>query len=200
MIICAATFRNPTPSYINITLVARFSQPSPIDFNGMVCKHLQRTGPHLAELGVTLLDKRERRHKSHSLVLRLRELLGPYSVEGVVIKVVEVPPGPPVLSTLVAEIYGEPLIPYSAQKQAARVLMSRLSREAHVVEIDSTIESNKPRMRFVVYKPKAALPGISTEDIAETLTLANDGSVVGFVQLERESHPLPIELRLDPSE
>jgi multidrug efflux pump subunit AcrB len=174
--------------------------PSPIDFNGMVRRYYQRTGPHLGELRLTLADKSERQHQSHGLVLRLRQLLAPYNRDGVSIKVVEVPPGPPVLSTLVAEIYGDTLTPYETQKQAARVLMARLSREAHVVEIDSTIEADKLRLRFVVDKPKAALSGISTEDVAQTLAMANDGYIAGYVQRERESRPLPIELRLDPAQ
>ncbi len=172
--------------------------PSPIDFNGMVRRYYQRIGPHFGELRLTLADKAERSHQSHGLVLRLRELLGPFSRDGVLVKVVEVPPGPPVLSTLVAEVYGETLTPYETQKEAARVLMARLSREAHVVEIDSTIESDKRRLRFVTDKQKASLSGISTDDIAQTLAMANDGYVAGYVQLEREARPLPIELRLDP--
>lgn len=174
--------------------------PSPIDFNGMVRRYNQRVGSHLGELRLTLADKSERTHQSHALVLRLRQLLAPYSEDGIRVKVVEVPPGPPVLSTLVAEIYGETLTPYDTQKEAARTLMARLSREAHVVEIDSTVEADKTRLRYVTDKQKAALSGISTEDIAQTLAMANNGYVAGFVQLEEESRPLPIELRLDPQQ
>ncbi len=172
--------------------------PSPIDFNGMVRQYYQRRGPHLGELRLTLIDKSRRAHQSHALVLRLRQLLAPLSRDGVKIKVVEVPPGPPVLSTLVAEVYGDTLTPYSTQKTAARVVMDRLSREAHVVEIDSTVEDDKPRLRFVTNKQKAALSGVATQDIANTLTMANRGYVAGYLQLEREARPLPLELRLDP--
>jgi len=73
-----------------------------------------------------------------------------------------------------------------------------LRREPHVVEVDSTVEDRKPRLRFVAEKGKAALSGVSTEDIAQTLAMANEGYVAGYLQLERESRPLPIELRLDP--
>jgi multidrug efflux pump subunit AcrB len=184
-----------------VLAVASFvGEPSPMDFNGMVRRYYQRLGPHLADLRITLVDKSQRQHQSHAVVLRLRELLGPYSQGDITIKVVEVPPGPPVLSTLVAEIYGDTLTPYEAQKEAARSLMSRLSREAHVVEIDSTIESDKARMRFVTDKQKAALSGIATEDISLTLAAANQGYVAGHIQLEREALPLPIELRLAPEQ
>lgn len=171
---------------------------SPIDFNGMVRRYYLRQSPNMGELRLTLADKSQRAHQSHAVVLRLRELLAPLNRDGVTIKVVEVPPGPPVLSTLVAEIYGDTLTPYSTQKAGARVLMDRLSREAHVVEIDSTIEDDQPRLRFVADKQKAALSGVSTDDIANTLTMANQGHVAGYLQLEREAKPLPLELRLDP--
>ncbi|MCB1705675.1 MAG: efflux RND transporter permease subunit [Halioglobus sp.] len=171
---------------------------SPIDFNGMVRRYYQRTGANMGELRLTLADKSERVQQSHGVVLRLRELLAPLNRDGVSIKIVEVPPGPPVLSTLVAEIYGDTLTPYNTQKAAARTVMDRLSREAHVVEIDSTIEHAQGRLRFVVDKQKAALSGVATDDIASTLAMANEGHVSGYLQLEREARPLPLELRMDP--
>ena len=181
-----------------LAIAAFVGVPSPIDFNGMVRRYYQRHGSNMGELRLTLADKSQRAQQSHGVVLRLRELLAPLNRDGVKIKVVEVPPGPPVLSTLVAEIYGDTLTPYSTQKAGARILMDRLSREAHVVEIDSTIEDDKPRLRFVTDKQKAALSGVSSDDIANTLTMANEGYVAGYLQLEREAKPLPLELRLDP--
>jgi multidrug efflux pump subunit AcrB len=181
-----------------LAIAAFIGTPSPIDFNGMVRRYYQRQGSHLGELRLILADKSQRAHQSHAVVLRLRELLAPLARGGTKIKVVEVPPGPPVLSTLVAEIYGDTLTPYSTQQQAAGVLMERLAREAHVVEIDSTVEADQPRLRFVVDKQKAALSGVATSDVASTLAMANEGYVAGFLQLEREARPLPLELRLDP--
>jgi multidrug efflux pump subunit AcrB len=171
---------------------------SPIDFNGLVRRYYLREGAHMGELRLTLADKSRRAQQSHAIVLRLRELLAPLNREGVKIKVVEVPPGPPVLSTLVAEIYGDTLTPYSKQQDAAAALMDRLSREAHVVELDSTIADEQVRLRFVTDKQKAALSGVATDDIASTLTMANAGYTAGYLQLEREARPLPLELRLDP--
>ncbi|EAQ98854.1 efflux RND transporter permease subunit [Congregibacter litoralis] len=180
-----------------VDLVAAFiGEPSPIDFNGMVRRYYQRRGPHLAELRLVLKEKLDRKHQSHAVVLRLRELLGPLQTAGVNIKVVEVPPGPPVLSTLVGEIYGESLTPYASQQEAATVLMERLSREAHVVEIDASLEGPQARLRFTTDQKKAALSGVSTSDIAQTLTMANDGYVAGYLQQPQELKPLPIELRL----
>ncbi len=162
----------------------------------MVRGYYQRQAPHLADLRLTLVDKAERQHQSHAIVLRLRELLAPYNRDGVRVKVVEVPPGPPVLSTLVAEISAHPLVPYATQLTAARQLMTRLGREAHVVEIDSSIEAEQPRLRFITDKQKAALSGVSTADINAAIALANRGQVVGNLQLPDEARPLPIELRM----
>ena len=174
--------------------------PSPIDFNGMVRRHYQRTAAHMADLRVTLVDKDLREHQSHAVVLRLREILAPINVDGISIKVVEVPPGPPVMSTLVAEVYGEWLTPYALQQEAAETLMARLKREPFVVETDSTIQAPQQRWRFITDKQKAALSGVATDDINNTLLMANRGYKAGYLQIPRESVPLPIEMRLAPGE
>lgn len=180
-----------------IKAIASFvGTPSPIDFNGMVRRYYQRQQPYLADLRLTLLDKSEREHQSHGIVLRLRQLLAPYQRDGVQIKVIEVPPGPPVLSTLVAEIYGGRLVPYEQQQAAAELLIARLSREDHVVEVDSSVEASAPRLRFVTDKQKAALSGVTTADINTALTIANRGYIASYFQEAREATPLPIELRL----
>ena len=181
-------------------IAAYVGEPSPIDFNGMVRRYYQRIGPYMADLRLTLIDKAERQHQSHAVVLRLRELLAPLSRDGISIKVVEVPPGPPVLSTLVAEVYGSTLTPYEQQRQAATQLMERLQREAHVVEVDSTVEAPRQRLRFVLDKSKAALSGVSTTDVNQALAAVNAGYEAGYLPQPREASPLPVELRLKPSE
>jgi multidrug efflux pump subunit AcrB len=180
-----------------IRAIAAFvGMASPIDFNGMVRQYYQRNGPNVADLRITLVDKADRQHQSHAVVLRLRELLKPLGLGLARIKVVEVPPGPPVLSTLVAEIHADTLVSYQTQREAAANVMARLAREPQVVEIDSTVEHPQQRIRFVTDKQKAALSGVSTEDIDETLSIANLGGFAGYLQLPRETTPLPIELRL----
>jgi multidrug efflux pump subunit AcrB len=181
-------------------IAAFVGEPSPIDFNGMVRRYYQRIGPHMAELRVTLAARDERSHQSHAIVLRLRQLLSSLQDEELRIKVVEVPPGPPVMSTLVGELYGDTLTPYDRQKEAARAVMERLGREPQVIEVDSSMTDEQARLRLVADKRKAALSGISTDDIAQALTMANRGYVAGFMQLDREASPLPIELRLAPDE
>ena len=177
-------------------IAAFIGTPSPIDFNGMVRRYYQRSAPHMADLRLTLIDKADRVHQSHAVVLRLRELLQPLNDGETRIKVVEVPPGPPVLSTLVAEIYADTLLPYQDQRDSATAVMQRLAREPQVVEVDSNVEQARQRLRFITDKQKAALSGIATEDISATLAMANDGYTAGYMQLPRETRPLPIELRL----
>ncbi|MCB1842241.1 MAG: efflux RND transporter permease subunit, partial [Halioglobus sp.] len=177
-------------------VAAYVGEPSPMDFNGMVRRYYQRQAPQLADLRVTLLDKREREHQSHAVVLRLRELLAEFATGGTVVRVVEVPPGPPVLSTLVVEITGHALASYAHLQEAAHAVMARLQREPFVTEVDSTVEADHQRLRFVTDKQKAALSGISTADINEALAMANRGVLGGFMQQPREARPLPMELRL----
>jgi len=177
-------------------IVSYVGQPSPIDFNGLVRQYFYRQAPHLADLRLTLAPREEREHNSHAVLLRLRKLLEPLNIDGASIKVVEVPPGPPVMSTVVAEIYGEPLTEYQKQRDAATIVMDRMKQEPFVVEVDSTVESDQTRWRFQTDKEKAALSGISTLDIAFNLRLANQGHVAGSYNLEREANPIPITLRL----
>ncbi len=177
-------------------IVSYVGQPSPIDFNGLVRQYFYRQAPHLADLRLTLAPREEREHNSHAILLRLRKLLEPLNIDGTSIKVVEVPPGPPVMSTVVAEIYGEPLTDYQKQREAATIVMDRMKQEAFVVEVDSTVEADQTRWRFQTDKEKAALSGISTQDIALNLRLANQGHIAGYFNLEREANPIPITIRL----
>lgn len=180
--------------------VAAFvGQPSPVDFNGLVRRYDLRQGRELGELRVVLAPKAERAHQSHAVVLRLRALLAAEAPPGAVLRVVEVPPGPPVLSTLVAEVVRDPLGDPESHREAARQLMARLAREPHVVEVDSTLPDPRPRQRFIVDKTKAALAGVDTEAVATTLQLANRGLVAGMLQVPQALHPVPLELRLPPA-
>jgi multidrug efflux pump subunit AcrB len=112
------------------------------------------------------------------------------------IKVVETPPGPPVISTITTEVYGEPTVPYSRLQEAALIIAERLRREPLVVDVDSTVEANQVEWSFVADKEKAALSGIATEDIGRTVQLALDGWVATQLHAPGEVNPLDIELRL----
>jgi len=170
--------------------------PSPMDFNGLVRQYFYRHAPHLADLRLTLAPRQDREHNSHAVLLRLRKMLTHLNIDGASVKVVEVPPGPPVLSTIVAEIYGDPLTDYQQQRDAAQLVIDRLKQEPFVVEIDSTVEADQTRWRFHTDKEKAMLSGITTQELALNLSVANEGYIAGHLNLDREANPLPITLRL----
>lgn len=139
--------------------------------------------------------------QSHEIALRLRdELEAVARASGTRIAIVEAPPGPPVLATITAEIYGEPDLPYDDIRRAARALEARLIAEPGVSDVDSTVEDDSTRLVFVTDKEKAALSGVATQDIAQTVTLALSGLDVARLQEPREVSPLPIRLRLDRAE
>ncbi|MDP4984659.1 efflux RND transporter permease subunit [Pseudoalteromonas tunicata] len=178
------------------TFAAYVGEPSAIDFNGMVRRYYQRVAPNLADIRILLLDKTEREHQSHAVVLRMRELLAPLNKNGIRIKVVEVPPGPPVLSTLVAEVSALPFVSDETHQAAAHAVMARLSREAHIVEIDSSLMSPQKLQRFVTNQEKAALSGIANQDIKQTLALASGEAIAGIIHEPSEIEPLDIALKL----
>lgn len=193
----AKTVSNKVQQLPEIKAIASYiGSSSPIDFNGMVRQYYLRQAPYMADLRIILLDKTERVHQSHAIVLRLREHLAILNTNGVNIKVVEVPPGPPVLSTLVAELYGNEFTQYSELQQAATIVETRLKQEPHVTEVDSTVGNDQLLVRFVTDKIKAALSGISTVDINQTLAIANTGQIAGYMHIDNEATPLPIMVKL----
>ncbi|KZN37187.1 hypothetical protein N480_15455 [Pseudoalteromonas luteoviolacea S2607] len=171
--------------------------PSSMDFNGLVRGYYQRHGSHLADIRVLLIDKSLREHQSHAVVLRMRAVLADAIQEGVHIKVVEVPPGPPVMSTLVAEVYKEDIFAdKSLQQQAARALAQRLRQEAHVIDVDTSIAAPSHVHRFVLDKRKAALSGIGTQDVNHTLQIASAGVEAGLLHVPYEAEPLMMKLQM----
>lgn len=173
---------------------------SPMDFNGMVRQYFLRQGANMADIRVNLAPKEKRAQQSHTLLLRIRDDLTrlAHSADAN-IKLVEVPPGPPVMSTITAEVYGPPDASYKDMTRAARRVETRIEREPGVVDVDTTIEADRQRLVFVTDKQKAALSGVSTKDIAETLRLALDGMKATVVQHPGEIEPLWVELRIPRS-
>lgn len=170
---------------------------SAMDFNGMVRHYYQRQEPHLADVRVHLVHKHDRSAQSHAIVLRLRPLLEAAAADlGARIQLVEVPPGPPVIATIAAEIYGDPTVPYARLQRAADVLAERLRREPLVTDVDTTNEAWQSRWRFAVDTEKAALSGIATEDVGDVVQLALDGRAVTRMRVPGEVDPLEVHLRL----
>ncbi|WP_299462336.1 efflux RND transporter permease subunit [uncultured Gimesia sp.] len=175
-------------------------QASPMDFNGMVRHYFLRQGSPLADIRVNLIGKDYRVQQSHEILLRIRDPLTKLANSlGAKIKLVEVPPGPPVLSTITAEVYGPPVGTYSDLIQVAGSVGDRLAAESGVVDVDLSAEEDQTRWIFETDKPKAALSGISTEAIAETMRIALKGDKATVLHLPNEVEPLWIELKLPRS-
>jgi multidrug efflux pump subunit AcrB len=167
---------------------------APFNFNGLVRHYFLRSGSNVADIQVNLADKHERRLKSHDLAKRIRERLTPIGDRlGVSIKVTEVPPGPPVLSTMVAEIYGPGL---ENRIEVAEQVKRVFEETPGVVDVDWLVEDAAPRWEVRVDREKAIRSGITQEQVVRTLRVALSGSEAGLAHLPAEREPVPIFLRL----
>ncbi len=170
---------------------------SPMDFNGMVRHYYLRRGPNVAEVRVNLVGKKSRHQQSHAIALRIRDELTRIAEEhDASLKIVETPPGPPVIASVVAEIYGRPDHSYDDLVAAAGVVRKRLEAEPGVVDVDDSVEADRPELTFVTDREKAALHGVSVADVVNTLRVCLEGEAVGYVHLANERNPLAIRLRL----
>jgi multidrug efflux pump subunit AcrB len=153
---------------------------SPFNFNGLVRHYFLRSGDHVADLQINLLPKEARSAQSHDIAKRLRPKLSEIARQaGGRITVAEVPPGPPVLQTLVAEIYG----PTEANRLAlAQEVKQVFAQTPGVVDIDWYIEAPQSKLRFVVDKGKAALSGVSTADITQVYAERNQALAAQVVE------------------
>ncbi|HMA84315.1 MAG TPA: efflux RND transporter permease subunit [Desulfosalsimonadaceae bacterium] len=171
--------------------------PSPMDFNGMVRHYYLRHGPHLADIRVDLALKSHREKQSHAIVLRLRnELTQIANQNNAKIQLVEVPPGPPVLATIVAEIYGTPDQSYENLIAAADHVKKIMRQEPNVVDIDDMTEVPHDQIDFVVDREKAALHGVSTRAIINALKIAVGGDTPATVHIPDERQPLHVKMIL----
>lgn len=171
---------------------------APYNFNGLVRHYYLRRGPNVADIQVNLVPKGERAAQSHDIAKRVRpaiqQIAARYQAR---VKVAEVPPGPPVLQTLVAEVYGPD---YARQIAIAKSIRDIFDQTDGVVDVDWYVEEEQPKYRFVVDKEKAALNGISAEQAAATLKIAVDGIDVGLAHEPQEKEDVPITLRLARAE
>jgi multidrug efflux pump subunit AcrB len=180
--------------------VTHAGAPSPMDFNGMVRHYYWRDEPHLGEIRINLADKSERDQQSHAIGLRLRNGLDEVAARhGAMVKLVETPPGPPVMATLTAEVYGRPDLPYGALLDGAAHVRELMRAEPGVVDVDDSSEADRVMIDFVLDKEKAALHGISATDVVQTLRLALGGDAPAFVHLPGERQPLPVRVVLPAS-
>ncbi|MFM1942133.1 MAG: hypothetical protein RI897_1115 [Verrucomicrobiota bacterium] len=170
---------------------------APFNFNGLVRHYFMRQGAHSADLQVNLLPKHDRKAQSHDIAKRVRPAVQAVAERyGARVAVAEVPPGPPVLQTLVAEVYG----PTEEMRHtlAAKVRDVFKSTDG-VVDVDWYLEADQPKTEFIIDKEKASLNGISAETIAQTLRIAVGGSSVDLVHMPSEKEDVDLILELPRS-
>lgn len=166
----------------------------PYNFNGLVRHYFMRRGPNVADLQVNLTARHERKRASHDIAMSVRPALTEIAKRmGADIKVLEVPPGPPVISTLVAEIYGPD---YKRQKEIGRQI-ERVFRDTDgVVDVDTYIEADQPQRRFVADREKAALAGIDINQVTKTLAIAVYGAKMGLAHIPEAPEDVPVVIDL----
>ena len=167
---------------------------SPITFNGLVRQYYLRADAEQGDLQVNLVDKHHRNEKSHAIAQRLRpELERIGAAHRARIKVVEVPPGPPVMAPLVAEIYG----PDEAgrQKLTARVAKA-FSATPDIVGVDTSLWADAPKVNFRVRRQRAESLGISVAAVAQTAAIALSGSDATYLRDGQSKYPVPVRLQL----
>lgn len=188
-------FLRTVPEVANFTSLAGAS--SPMDFNGLVRHYYLRRGPHVADIRINLAHRKQRKMNSHAIALRIRPDVERIAAAwGASVKIVEVPPGPPVLATIVAEIYGQPHHRYDELIAAADIVKARMREERGVVEVDDYVEADQQKVVFRLDRDKAARNGVSVEDAATTLRIALGGHDVGALHAPGEQNETPIRLQL----
>ncbi|MCH4553484.1 efflux RND transporter permease subunit [Aestuariibaculum lutulentum] len=171
---------------------------APITFNGLVRHYDLRGGSNMADIQVNLLDKEARSAQSHDIAKLLRpdiqKIASKYNAN---VKIVEVPPGPPVLSTIVAEVYGPD---YDKQMQIADSIQSILHNTEDVVDIDWMVEADQTEYQFTIDKEKAMLYGVAPKQIAYTMNMALANRPITTLYDEDAVNQVGVVLSLDEKE
>ncbi len=167
---------------------------APFNFNGLVRHYFMRAGSNLADIQVNLVDKSERSQQSHQIAKRVREKISAFAkAQGVRVAVSEVPPGPPVLQTLVAEIYGED---FTARTKLGDRVKQIFGGTPGVVDLDWYEEAPQKKILYEVDREKSSLHGISAETVAQTLRLALGEDTVDLLHVSNEKEDIPIVVSL----
>jgi multidrug efflux pump subunit AcrB len=167
---------------------------SPINFNGLVRQYYLREGANIGDIQVNFVDKALRDRQSHEIALAMREPLAAIGRRhGGSVKVVEVPPGPPVQAPIVAEIYGPD---YAGQLAIASELRELFAATPDIVDVDDTVEAPADRLLLSVDRRKAALLGVSQAGVASALSTALGGEDVVYIHQGQEKYPVPVRLEL----
>lgn len=170
---------------------------APINFNGLVRQYYLRSGGEVGDLQVNLADKHDRDEQSHAIATRMRPRLQEIGARyGANVKVVEVPPGPPVLAPIVAEVYGPEA---EGRRQVAKAIRAQFEKTPGMVDVDDSSIEPAPRTLLLVDRRKAALLGVPQEAIVTTLRAGLAGDAPAYLH-DESKYPAPAELRLPPEQ
>ena len=171
---------------------------APFTFVGMVRHSFFRDAPEQIDLQVNLQPKGDRKAKSHAIVMRVRPALEALAKPaGARLKLVEIPPGPPVLDTLVAQVYGPTA---EERERLSRQVLEAFRTTDGVVDIDSTLNPTSPKISLVVDREKAALHGVTASAVVQTLATAGQGAPLGTFHAGRGAQQVPVVLQLPPAQ
>ena len=166
---------------------------APISFNGLVRQYYLREGAHLGDIQVNLTDAKHRDRKSHEIALSVREKVQAIArAQGGNAKVVEVPPGPPVMSPLVAEVYG---LDYEGQIVVAKALRKTFETTPDIVDVDDSVEYPSEKGVVLVDRAKAARLGVAQSSIVEALGIALGGEDMSYLHATHHKYAVPIRVR-----
>jgi multidrug efflux pump subunit AcrB len=195
VLIEAAGISQSVPEVVSVDAYA--GTAAPFNFNGLVRHYYMRQRPELGDLQLTLLPKGERSRTSHAIALDLRQRLQALSLpEGSVIRVVEVPPGPPVIATLLAEVYGPDA---QTRREAARQLQDIFRQVPYLVDIDNGYGVPRPRLRLTPNREQIEFFGVSERDMMGSVAVAMGGQVIGYSHRGEGRNPIEIAVRLPQS-
>ena len=170
---------------------------APINFNGLVRQYYLRQSPHHGDLQVNLVDKDNRDRQSHDIALQLREPLQTIGRRfNANVKIVEVPPGPPVMAAISAEVYG---LDYDQQVAATHQLAKIFQQTQDVVDVDTWLDAPQQQWTLEIRRNRAMILGLSEQQINQAITTATAGWDIGYLHSEQQKYALPMRLRLSQS-
>ncbi|MBR1278618.1 efflux RND transporter permease subunit [Bradyrhizobium sp. AUGA SZCCT0283] len=196
VLLAASDIARQLPEVTSVQVYA--GTAAPFNFNGLVRHYYLRAAPELGELQVNLTARGDRSRASHVIALELREKLKSLvAPEGTSIKVVEVPPGPPVMATLLAEIYG----PDSATRRAVMNETKKIFASVpFIVDVDDSVGQPRPRLRLSIDQDRLEFFGVEQKDVYDTIEMLFGGLTVGYSHRGEERNPIAITVRLPKSD
>ncbi len=195
VLIEAARIVEQIPEVVSVDAYA--GTAAPFNFNGLVRHYYLRNRPELGDLQVTLAPRHDRDRASHAIALEMRERLRDLSVpDGTAVRVVEVPPGPPVISTLLAEIYGPDA---ETRRAVAGEVREIFNSVPYIVDIDDSYGQQRPRLRLTPDRSQLEFFGVSEQHVLDSVAATLGGQVVGYSHRGEGRNPIEIAVRLPQS-